>query len=296
MAAPRSAELNFDHDYEPIHVDFNPFDALGLDPARADLLGYAARRDRWNLQQLVSMHKRAAMRHVHPDGGHYRTRGFSFPNATQVNTAADALSTPSSYELLHKTWRLRHQSTWNPHAEINTDEARSAIPGQPVMPGLDLRSGQRLIGPSTHYHDVGEHHGEETPAGRVLTEQEGACLSVLWDGHQFTWRTDPDRFCAFTAPSPSLAIILETRLSYRVTYRRMTSIQPWFSILRSVNNLHPFIPNSALYFTSVNFNDQPTIAGSTEKTRIQVPAKLQVHCHDSTACSGTSRTSLSPLS
>ncbi|KAI9788669.1 MAG: hypothetical protein M1816_006720 [Peltula sp. TS41687] len=65
MAAPRSAELtNFDHDYEPIHVDFNPFDALGLDPARADLLGYAARRDQLNLQHLVSMHKRAAMRHV----------------------------------------------------------------------------------------------------------------------------------------------------------------------------------------------------------------------------------------
>ena len=89
-------------DYRPQHVDFNPFDALGMDPARADLLGFATRGQAENLRSYVSMYKRQAMRHVHPDGLFRRTRALSFPSPTQVNIAADALSIPSTYEVLHK--------------------------------------------------------------------------------------------------------------------------------------------------------------------------------------------------
>ena len=99
--------------------DFNPWDALGLDP-----------RDRTITEETV----KKAWRRVHLHVFHDRpgTRGVVFPSPTQANVARDYFIEGQQMDRLQREWILRHRSTWNPYAPRGSVDVHRPIPPPPL--------------------------------------------------------------------------------------------------------------------------------------------------------------------
>ncbi|KAI9823212.1 MAG: hypothetical protein M1826_000225 [Phylliscum demangeonii] len=99
-------------------MEFNPFDALGLDPSQPDLHKASV------LQEAYWM----ALRHVTGDIFHPPSRVLAFPQLRHLQEARAKLT---GRGLLQQTrfWGPRHRSTWNPRAPVDSEEAGRPIPG-----------------------------------------------------------------------------------------------------------------------------------------------------------------------
>lgn len=95
--------------------NFNPWDALGLDPCDGAIT-----------RESVHGAWRRAQRHVHSDRP--GTAGLAFPSMTEVNVARDYFIKGEQVHRLRSEWLFRHRSTWNPWKDPGSPAARRPIP------------------------------------------------------------------------------------------------------------------------------------------------------------------------